>query len=440
MAVVRDGSLASRSGGGAHTVPHIGGDVREASAVARRSLRPPPKPNRPPPVAVPADDDPTARVWLREATATPRVDEDVSERLIPTLRPGAPDQPQLSTPIEVAAPSTPGTGSAPVHLPVPVLEAARASSTVALEMPNREAVARSVPGGLPARLGGPRAKLGGVFAAGVFVGIVAAVTVMNSRHDLPHTTERAAAPVNDTPKHATAATPHDVVSAGAAKPQHPTKTEAENSRPAMFEELGPSAALPPVSGATVPSCREMLGKRLVERHDPRAALRETRLGKRELVRGNVSEAQAAYCLAHAWDRSNIDRRVDLARLFLVRRDWEKAAEYGQSALKLDPNSRRALGIVGDAWAALHKTEEARRALLASELQTNASPRLIVRRDLALAKRVERLRDFTLAERLYRRVLLFDPGHTGAMKGIANCLRRIGDQRAAEAWTLRAERS
>jgi hypothetical protein len=58
--------------------------------------------------------------------------------------------------------------------------------------------------------------------------------------------------------------------------------------------------------------------------------------------------------------------------------------------------------------------------------------------MALAKRVERLQDFSLAERFYRRVLLLEPEHAGAMRGIASCLLRVGDLRAAEDWTRRAE--
>jgi Flp pilus assembly protein TadD len=58
--------------------------------------------------------------------------------------------------------------------------------------------------------------------------------------------------------------------------------------------------------------------------------------------------------------------------------------------------------------------------------------------MALAQRVERLRDFSLAERLYRRVLLLDPEHAGAVKGVAGCLLKLGDRPAAEAWARKAK--
>jgi tetratricopeptide (TPR) repeat protein len=159
------------------------------------------------------------------------------------------------------------------------------------------------------------------------------------------------------------------------------------------------------------------------------------------VLGNVDDAQAAYCKAFAWDRANVDRHVGLGRLFLVRRDWEKAAGYGERALELDPENRSALGVVGDAWAALHRTDEARAAWLAAEKKPNPSRRdlrLIARRSLALAKRVEHMKDFLSAERLYRRVLLLDPQHPDATKGIARCLLRVGDYEAAEAWAHKAK--
>jgi tetratricopeptide (TPR) repeat protein len=198
---------------------------------------------------------------------------------------------------------------------------------------------------------------------------------------------------------------------------------------------------PPISTHTAPTCRQLLGKSISERRDPKRATIQTGLANRALVRGNVKEAHAGYCLAWAWDRSNADRRLNLATLYLVRRDWAKAAELGQSAVDLDPQNRRALTVVGDAWAALHKDDKARAALLAAERKQDPSEEeiaLMVKRDLALAKGVQRKRDFLLAERLYRRVLLFAPDHVGAMRGVASCLLKLGDARAAAAWARQAQ--
>jgi tetratricopeptide (TPR) repeat protein len=223
--------------------------------------------------------------------------------------------------------------------------------------------------------------------------------------------------------------------------EKPAADEKKKGNAVRQEGSTREAVILPVSGATAPSCQEVLGGNVKKRNAPIAAQKETRLGNRELMLGNVPEAQAAYCKAFAWDRKNIDRHINLGRFFLFRRDWEKAAEFGQSALELDPKNRRALGVVGDAWAALDKPDEARSAWLAAERKSNASQRelsLMVRRNFALAKRVEKLKDFSLAERLYRRVLLLDAKHTGAMKGIASCLLKVGDYQGAEAWARRAD--
>jgi tetratricopeptide (TPR) repeat protein len=275
----------------------------------------------------------------------------------------------------------------------------------------------------------------------VFVGVLGAVSVMTNRAAPVLEATARVAPAANALKPAVLVLPKVPALEPARTRDEPAKAKAETVASSEAPKSALESKAPPVSGSTVPSCRELLGKSLAVRHDPKRALRETRVGNRALVRGNVVEAQAAFCKALFWDRSNIDRHINLGRLFLVRRDWAKAAEYGQSALELDPESRPALGLVGDAWAALNKTKEARTAWLLAERKPKANAselRLIVRRNMALAKRVERLQDFSLAERFYRRTLLLEPEHTGAMKGLASCLLRFGDKRAAESWARRAD--
>jgi len=288
-----------------------------------------------------------------------------------------------------------------------------------------------------------------IFAAGVLVGVGGAALVIKGR--APRALE-AAAPRASTPRapELRALAPRAPEPAPLAAPEVPQiehakgrgdadKADAQSS--AAAEEPARERTPLPVPSFNAPSCQQVLGHPLATRANTQAASRETRLANHELLLGNVAKAQAAYCTALGWDRSNIDRHVNLARLFLVRRDWTKAAEYGQSALKLDPNSHPALAVVGDAWASLDKTQEARAAWLAAERKTTASPRelrLIVRRNMGLAMRVERLKDFLLAERLYRRVLLLDPEHVGATRGVASCLLKQGSYQAAEAWARRAD--
>ena len=379
---------------------------------ARPSLQPPPKPNRPPvPVSL-----------IRGAPAPPAVAEE-------------------ETTVRVLLGETVGAGlpvassSAPVHpVPPPLPSVSRPSNQtpVALEMAKRGAAT------LRRFLGERYARIGaGIFGVGVLVGVVGAVTVMKNRADPVVEAIVPGALAAVAPKLATLAAPRVPALELVRERDIPTeaKAEREAEKPAL------ESMKLPVSGSSAPSCKQLLGKSLAERHDPKRALRETRLGNRALVLGNVAEAEAAFCKALFWDRSNVERHVNLARLFLLRRDWVKAAEYGESALELDPKNGPALGVVGDAWAALNKTKEARAAWLSAEKKPKASPselRLIVRRNMALAKRVERLRDYSFAERFYRRVLLLEPEHADAMRGIARCLLRVGDQRAAEIWARRAE--
>jgi Tfp pilus assembly protein PilF len=291
-----------------------------------------------------------------------------------------------------------------------------------------------------------------LFVVGVLVGVVGAAAVMKSRvaPALETAAPRASAPalqaaaphplVREATKPAAEATPEPSAIERAPKSAAPGEAKPESPAMARTKQTarGPSGL--PISSTSAPSCHDLLREPPVKRQSAKAARSETLLANRQLMLGNVPLAHAAYCNALTLDRSNIDRHVNLARLYLVRRDWQKAAEYGQSALELDPKSRSALGVVGDAWAALLKTDEARTAWLAAERKPQASPRelrLIAKRNMALATRVARLNDFSLAERLYRRVLLIEPDNADAMKGIAACLLKAGDYRAAEAWARRA---
>jgi len=407
------------------------------TAPVDRVPRPPPKPHRPRIGLDAPDDDPTTIRVALDALAPQEAG--VEQHRIVTLEAAVPAEPPPLP--AVAATSDPEASSAPAHrpLPPPLPGASKPSErtpTVALEIPTHLTAAR------PGFFAGRYAKIGaGLFGAGVLVGIVGSVVVLTSGDDTPKVVTAPTASAREAPKVAALARPKEPTIEQVTARDLPAEAKAEPSAPRAAEASTPKMSEPPISSSRAPSCKEMLGKSLVERHDPKAAARETAIGKRELVRGNVAEAQAAYCKARAWDRRNAERHVNLARLFLVRRDWEKAAEFGKRALELDPKSRSAQGVLADAWAALHKTKEARAALLAAEAKPQPSESelaLIVRRDMALARRVERLRDFSLAERLYRRVLLVEPEHAGAMKGIASCLRRIGDPKAADAWARRAD--
>jgi len=285
----------------------------------------------------------------------------------------------------------------------------------------------------------------GLFLLGVLVGVGGAVVALTRRAaPAPVAAVQTSVPAPTI----AAARPLTAATAIAAKPIEPPPapaTQAAVAQPAAPEQTEapePQLAALPISSARVPNCQQLLGEPPVKRQSTKAATRETALANRQLLLGNVAMAQAAYCNAFALDQANVDRHVNLARLYLVRRDWEKAAELGQSGLKLAPNNRGALGVLGDAWAALNKSDKARKMMLAAEGKPHPTPKelnLIVRRDMALANRVAQKNDFLLAERLYRRVLLVEPRQADAMSGIARCLLKVGDIRAAEAWARQAKR-
>jgi tetratricopeptide (TPR) repeat protein len=210
--------------------------------------------------------------------------------------------------------------------------------------------------------------------------------------------------------------------------------------PALIAERSSEPQVP-TSTRTVPGCREMLGDDFVEKADPNAALAETQVGNRELVRGKVDASQAAFCKAALWDSAKVERWLNLAQIFLIRGDGNQAVESSGRALELDPKNARALELQGDAFARLGKLKEARIAYLAAEARPGSDEdalKWLVRRDLDEASRSLKAREFVRAERLFRRVVAFDPAHAAAAIGVATCLRKQNDRKAADEWERHAE--
>jgi hypothetical protein len=88
-----------------------------------------------------------------------------------------------------------------------------------------------------------------------------------------------------------------------------------------------------------------------------------------------------------------------------------------------------------------KLKEARLSYLAAEARPEPEAealKWVVRRDLDEANRSLKSREFVRAERLFRRVVVFDPGHAGAALGVATCLRKQNNQKAADEWERHAE--
>lgn len=417
--------------------------TRETRPGVRAQQRPP-KPNRPraaPAIELAAravdEDETTIRLLLESGEALPSMTPDGEPSAAVAPWPGLESDAHtapLAVDVHEMKTVRPPAPPDPIPLPPPLpgwSKTGDQATPLALEVPKTQAAAR------PFATREQFVRIGAaIFAVGVLVGVIGSVIVLATRTPRPlEAMANVSAASAPRPAPRAASTPAPIERAG--KPRPLPEVEAEDGTGSKGKE--PASSL--ISSSSAPSCRQLLGDGVVERDDPKAAARETRLANRELVRGNTSDAQKAYCRALAWDRSNVDRHVNLGRLFLVRRDWKQAGEYGHSALELEPKDRRALAVVGDAAAALQKTGEARSAWLSLEKSSKASASalgLVVRRNMALAQRVERLKDFSLAERIYRRVLLFSPDHVGATKGIASCLLKIGDYPAAEAWAQRAK--
>lgn len=205
----------------------------------------------------------------------------------------------------------------------------------------------------------------------------------------------------------------------------PPAPAAPPALPSADEAVPASAVAPPPGSA--PSCQELLGSAYVEKRDPAAAFDQTQLGQHELVRGNVVGAQRAFCTAALWDATNPERWLNLAQAFLIRRDGARAADCARTALELRANRNRALTLLGDASAMLGKPAEARQSYLTAENRSEPDPatlRLMIRRDMEEAQRMVRRHDFARAERLFRRVMIFDAGHAEASAGLTLCLARL----------------
>jgi tetratricopeptide (TPR) repeat protein len=255
----------------------------------------------------------------------------------------------------------------------------------------------------------------------------------------------------EAPEKVAATRPTPVAPASTAVAKGPTAAEpvakaagierapVRETAPAVIAERASEPQVP-VSSVEVPGCREMLGDSLVEKADPNAALAETQVGNRELVRGKMDASQAAFCKAALWDGAKVERWLNLAQIFLIRRDGNKAVEASGHALELDPKNARALELQGDAFARLGKLKEARIAYLAAEARAEPDEdalKWLVRRDFDEANRSLKSRDFVRAERLFRRVVVFDQGHAAAAIGVATCLRKQSDLKGADDWERHA---
>ena len=221
----------------------------------------------------------------------------------------------------------------------------------------------------------------------------------------------------------------------AASPQVP-----EPNRALSAEQAAPhSESLPSdESGSSAPSCEESFGGTKVKAGEyPGAAYGQVREANRALVRGDVDAAQTALCKAVLWNQRNPALPLELAQLYLLRRDGAKAVEWAKKGLALDPASARGQGILGDGQARVGDYDAAKRAWLSSlRLEPSSDPQQFkalsfssVREAQASMKR----RDFARAERFFRRGVVLDADNVAASNGLSDSLLKLGDTTSALRW-------
>jgi tetratricopeptide (TPR) repeat protein len=256
----------------------------------------------------------------------------------------------------------------------------------------------------------------------------------------PHAEEAAAsaAPV-------AAAAPATVPSVAAAAPSPSPAASTAQAAPTPAAPIPEPARKAPVgkdeSGTVAPSCASLLDPlKLDEGNFPGAAYEQQVAGAKALVQGKVDDAQLAYCKAARWDAKNPQTHIDLAQLFLIRKDGAAAAEEARNAIELDPNSSRAQSLLGDGLVRIGDHEGAKQAwLLASGVSADDKEKFqaLMSRNLHEAEASLKKKDIARAERFFRRAIVLDPDSLDASRGLAAVLNQLGDGQAAARWAQRA---
>lgn len=236
----------------------------------------------------------------------------------------------------------------------------------------------------------------------------------------------------------------------AAPPALATAPPAPSSEPAPAPSAAePAARAPahkpakPVSAADgsgleqAPTCDKLLGKRpQIPGSYPGAAHNELRNARRALVRGDLDEAQRCYCRSVRYDRNLVDAVIGLARLLLIRRDANAAAEWARKAAVMAPSKDDVQAVLGDALALAGDPAAARSALLASASvrpEDEPATRNLARRNVQLGHASLRRRDHANAERYFRRAHVLDSRNWEGPYGIARALHELGRHDLAVHW-------
>lgn len=195
------------------------------------------------------------------------------------------------------------------------------------------------------------------------------------------------------------------------------------------------------SGIVAPTCASLLDPLHLDQGSfPGAAYEQQGIGAKALVQGRIDDAQLAYCKAARWDSKNPQAHIDLAQLFLIRKDGAAAAEEARAAAALDPKSSRAQSLLGDGLVRVGDHEGAKAAwLTAAGVDASDAPKLqaLLARNVHEAEASLKNKDVARAERFFRRAIVLDPDSMPASRGLAAALNQLGDGPAALRWAQRA---
>lgn len=289
--------------------------------------------------------------------------------------------------------------------------------------------------------------------ASIVVGIGVAVFVVWSQEKkppagarAPHVTSPAAvAPAASVvPKSPPSLAPEPAIAAPSSS-SAPEPSGAPSAAPAAsVAEAAPAvetdAAGEPMGKA--PSCEEIVGPSwsLLGTDQPKRASSELAFGRRALMIGRLDEAQQSFCRSAVLDTTRPDAFQALVRLFLLRRDGEKAREWAERGAKQHPNDQEMMGLYGDALARAGDVDQARTIWLGlAHMDASDAPSIhkLAFTYIAAAERSGRAADQAQADRYYRRALLLDPLNGAAASGLARCLLVQGQVQPALYWAKRA---
>jgi serine/threonine protein kinase len=192
----------------------------------------------------------------------------------------------------------------------------------------------------------------------------------------------------------------------------------------------------------LPDCRERLGAslRLHKGASPKKSQAQLKAARRQLVRGNTTEAQRLLCSATAHFANNVAAWQALAELTLQLGDAARAKLAIEQALERRPKDSTLLGLLGDAEAVLGDLAQSR-ALWAKSLRVSAddaeSTRRLAQKFASVGAR--KLHDWNYGSALaqYRRAVVLSLGDAAPSAGMGEALRRLGQPQAALAWAERA---